>query len=121
MTPSPEKKSRANQREQILHLLQSAKGREVGLPEILACRISQYGSRLHELRGAGYVIRNRKQWIDGQIHSWFRLESSPDEKTGESLRGNTRQINRDDPREQLGPTGLFPEFGVLVEEMRYPD
>ena len=112
--------SRRNQRDVILDVLQRARGQEVPLPAILSLRISQFGARIKELRAEGHIIRNRIEHINGAVHSWYRLESSPDE-TGESLRANTRKVKHDDPKEQLAPTGTFPEFGVLAEEMRYPD
>ena len=113
--------NRATQRELILTMFQRANNAEVPLTAILQLKISHFGARIFELRREGYVIKNRTEHINGAVHSWYRLLSSPDEKSRELSRANTRQIKRDGPREQLAPTGMFPEFGVLVEELRYPD
>jgi Helix-turn-helix domain len=64
-------KGRLSQRARLLRLLLSAN--EIGLPEILDLRISQYNARISELRGQGFDIRNRSEHIDGVVHSWFRL------------------------------------------------
>lgn len=113
--------ARDTQRNRILAVLQAASGQEVSLPEILALHISQFGARILGLRREGYIIKNRTEHIHGEVHSWYRLESSPDDKTRESLRANRRQIKREGPKEQLAPAGTFPQFGNLAEESRYPD
>jgi hypothetical protein len=96
--------SRRNQRDVILDVLQRARGQEVPLPAILSLRISQFGARIKELRAEGHIIRNRIEHRDGQVFSWYRLESSPD-----------------DPKEQLAPTKMsFPQFGALAKETEYP-
>lgn len=69
----------------ILNLLSSASGDWVPLPSILALRISQYGTRIKELRDEwGIVIENRTETIDGVRHSWFRLVTSPTSHTPEA-------------------------------------
>ncbi len=113
--------NRATQRELILSMFQRANSAEVPLTAILQLKISQFGARIFELRREGYVIKNRTEHINGAVHSWYRLESSPDEIAGESLRVNTRQIKRDGPEEQPAATGMFPEFRALAEQVRYPD
>jgi hypothetical protein len=60
-----------SQRARILRLLLSAP--EVGLPEILDLRISQYYARINELRGLGFDIPNRTAHISGVVHSWYSL------------------------------------------------
>lgn len=55
----------------ILNLLST--GEWVPLPRILELRISQYGSRVLELRRKGFQIENRTETVDGVRHSWFRL------------------------------------------------
>jgi hypothetical protein len=65
--------ARKNQRERLLALLHCHQGEWVPLPAILDLRISQYGTRILELRRAGHVIESRQ--LDGQ--SSFRLVSSP--------------------------------------------
>jgi hypothetical protein len=54
---------------------------------------------------------NRIREVNGQRHSWFRLESRP-----------TLPINHD-CRESVkyASAGSFPEFGVLGKEAGYPD
>ena len=61
----------------ILHVLISARGSWVPLPEILALGIAQYNARIFELRRLGFDIENRTERIDGVRHSWFRLVCSP--------------------------------------------
>ncbi len=65
------KTSRPTQSARLLALL--LRGAEVALPEILDLRISQYGTRLKELRDRGFVITNRKERRNGKTYSWFRL------------------------------------------------
>jgi hypothetical protein len=108
--------SRRNQRDVILDVLQRARGQEVPLPAILSLRISQFGARIKELRAEGHIIRNRIEHRDGQVFSWYRLESSP-----ATSRENTRPNTHDDPKEQIAPAETFPQFGSLAEESRYPD
>jgi biotin operon repressor len=68
--------SRASQRERILELLSAARGNWVSLPKITECA-AQYNARIFELRRLGYRITNRTREVDGERHSWFRLESPP--------------------------------------------
>jgi len=63
------------QRQQILNVLLEAKGGWVSLPRILELKISQFGARILELRRLGFHISNRVENVDGQKHSWYRLES----------------------------------------------
>jgi Helix-turn-helix domain len=64
---------RATQRDRLLALLRDHHGSWVPLSAILDLQIAQYGTRILELRRAGYQIENKQQ---GE-HSWFRLLSSP--------------------------------------------
>src|SRR6202035_5946429 len=67
----------SGQRAKILALLTAAKGGEVPLPEIKALA-AQYNTRIHELRRAGVRIpRPRMKTVNGQRHTWYRLESTP--------------------------------------------
>lgn len=68
-----EHKKMKTQQERILNLLAARGGNWVSLPEILDLKISQYSSRVHELRCKGHLIENRSEWVNGQRHSWFRL------------------------------------------------
>jgi hypothetical protein len=43
------------------------------LPEILALGIAQYSARIFELRGMGFRIENRRERVDGVLHTYFRL------------------------------------------------
>jgi hypothetical protein len=65
------------QRGRILGLLVSARGGEVGLPEILALGVAQFGSRILELRAMGFRIVNRQESRGEQRLSFYRLESGP--------------------------------------------
>ena len=67
----------SNQRGEILALLSKEPGARVPLPEILALGIAQYGSRIFELRRAGFVIVNERERVNGELHTWFRLLSGP--------------------------------------------
>ncbi|MGA9508149.1 MAG: hypothetical protein WBV55_05825 [Candidatus Sulfotelmatobacter sp.] len=111
--------SRRNQRDVILDVLQRARGQEVPLPAILSLRISQFGARIKELRAEGHIIRNRVEHRDGQVFSWYRLESSSGEITRATPRENTRLNTHGDAREQIAPA-TFPQFGDLTKEMEYP-
>jgi len=94
--------SRASQRERILELLLAARGNWVSLPHVQACA-AQYNARVFELRRLGYRITNRTRDVQGQRHSWFRLEvdvRSPQEI--ENLR--------------VATASSFPEFGNLAPE-----
>jgi len=68
-------RGKLSQRARILQLLLSAP--EITLPAILDLRISQFGSRIKELRGAGFDIRNRTERMDGIVRSWYRLVPDP--------------------------------------------
>jgi hypothetical protein len=61
------------QRDRLLRLLAEANGAEVSLLDILALRISQYNSRIKDLREAGHIILNRLEVKNGARHSWYRL------------------------------------------------
>lgn len=97
---------RKTQCDQLLAKLTAAaeRGEELALPEILSLRIAQYNTRLKELRGEGYVIKNRTERRDGRVLSWYRLVSKP----AASQPQNTLK--------QLAPTKSFPEFGNLSPE-----
>lgn len=64
---------RKTQRGRILALLVKARGGWVPLPDILALGIAQYSARIHELRALGFRIENRKERVDGVLHTYFRL------------------------------------------------
>jgi Helix-turn-helix domain len=71
MIPEPE--NRATQRGRILGLLIDARGAWVELPAILELQISQFGSRIFELRRSGFTIENEQEVVGGQRHSRYRL------------------------------------------------
>ena len=100
--------SRASQRERILELLSAARGKWVSLPKITECA-AQYNARIFELRRLGYRITNRTREVDGERHSWFRLESSPADVSPEESENLAVAI-----------PPSFPEFGILAPE-RYGD
>lgn len=96
--------SRQTQRGRILALLLAQRGGEVGLPEILSLRISQFGARILELRGLGFAILNRVEIVNGEKRSWYRLEAGPPPTAptppppvvGGSLFGDLSLRHRDD-------------------------
>lgn len=47
---------------------------------IFQLRIGRHGSRLHELREAGYVIETHMETIEGARHSFYRLRREPNEQ-----------------------------------------
>lgn len=62
------------QQAKILNLLAAARGGEVPLPQIQACA-AQYNARILELRRLGYRIPEpRIEVVNGQRHTWYRLE-----------------------------------------------
>jgi Helix-turn-helix domain len=61
---------RQTQTARILELLSS--GREISALELSAVSL-QYCARLHSLRKAGYVIKNRLQNTSGGKHGYYRL------------------------------------------------
>jgi hypothetical protein len=65
------------QRQHILELLMAADGGEVPLADIMICA-AQYNACIHALRKRGYKIVNRAETRNGVKHSWYRLESSPE-------------------------------------------
>jgi len=67
----------STQRAKILSLLTAARGGWVPLPEILELKVSQYGTRILELRRSGHKIENKTETVNGKRHSWFRLNSAP--------------------------------------------
>ena len=65
--------SKKTQRQRILDLLLSARGRDV--PSLALSRISlQYGARVKELRGLGFKIQNRTERRSGKVCGYFRLQ-----------------------------------------------
>jgi hypothetical protein len=62
-----------SQRAKILALLVNARGGWVPLSEILDLQISQFGSRILELRRSGFTIENEQETVGGQRHSRYRL------------------------------------------------
>lgn len=70
--------NKRTQQQRILELLLQGfrQRREIPLPEILALRISQFGTRIKELREAGWDIRNRQDSVEGQRRSWYSLKSA---------------------------------------------
>jgi hypothetical protein len=64
---------RYTQRQKLLDLLESKKGEEVSLLEIMALGIAQYNARIYDLRRLGHNIMNRTKEVNGEKHSWFCL------------------------------------------------
>lgn len=69
--------SNTSQRSRLLGLFVAARGGEVSLRQILDLRISQFGSRIKELRTLGFCIQNRMEVIGTERRSWYRLASGP--------------------------------------------
>lgn len=80
----------STQRAEILALLKSWYPNEVPTPEVAKLAL-QYNTRIKELREAGWPIKNRKEKVNGQWHTWFRLltlHSCTDDHKGPD-RGNS--------------------------------
>ena len=73
--------NRRTQRDRLLGLLLEARGSEVSLRQILDLHISQFGSRILELRAMGFNISNRMEIVAGEKRSWYRLQSGPSTPT----------------------------------------
>jgi hypothetical protein len=73
----PKDSTHNTQRSRILQVFLEARGGEVPLHRILDLKISQYGTRILELRRLGFRITNRTERVDGQTHSYFRLVTGP--------------------------------------------
>jgi hypothetical protein len=102
---------RNTQRDKLLELLRSRAGQWVSLPEILELGFAQFGARIFELRRLGFPILNRTERINGQKHSWYRLESTPRIEPTKTGPAGVVRVN----------TCSFPEFGTMAPEGRYPD
>jgi hypothetical protein len=100
------KDSLATQRNRILGLLTAARGAWVPLPQISQCA-AQYNARIHELRRMGFrVPPPRTETVNGQRHTWYRLEVSAEIAQA-----------RPEPRSVFPvPPTTFPEFGSLAPE-----
>ena len=105
--------SKATQRTRILALLTSAHGDWVPLPKITACA-AQYIARVYELRRLGFKIVNRTRDVEGVRHSWFRLESDPQEVRPSEHPRNTHPA----PHQASPVPGSL--FGDLSPEPEYP-
>ena len=60
-----------NQTERIKREFQRRPFQWIPLPEIMPMA-AQYNARIHELRGTGMNIVNKKQHKMGEVHSWFK-------------------------------------------------
>lgn len=96
--------ARAGQCGRILGVLRAARGAWVPLPKIVECA-AQYNARIFELRRVGYLITNRTREVDGERHSWFRLESPP----ADALSHESENLT-------VATPSSFPEFGRLAPE-----
>ncbi len=67
------RESNSDQRARILALLIRARSEWVPLSQILELHISQFGTRILELRHTGFAIENEQNSIGGRRHSRYRL------------------------------------------------
>jgi hypothetical protein len=95
--------SRRTQCDQLLSVFVASLGQWVPLPTILALGIAQFGARILELRRSGYTIRNKTEYRDGKVLSWYRLELEP-----------TQEKEPEQSGDELPSS--FPEFGPLAKE-----
>lgn len=68
---------RQTQRSRLFQLLKDRIGEWIPAYEIAQVGGLQFGARLLELRASGHVITNGKEWHNGQMLSWYRLETPP--------------------------------------------
>jgi hypothetical protein len=94
------------QRGRILALLIKAASGWVPLPEILALGIAQYNARVHELRALGFRIENRKERVNGLLHTYFRLNGG----------SATIAKSRTEPQPESGSL-----FGSLAPDRSYKE
>ena len=67
-------------------LFKSRPGEWIPLPEILNLNIAQYGRVIHGLRHKDLMnIENKKEYIDGETHSWFRYNEFVREENGQMV------------------------------------
>lgn len=107
-----------------LHCANENCGR-VPLPRILALHISQYSSRVWDLRHRyGYLIENGPEQ-DNADHTWFRLAGhrKPDALKAKATRAELRaelEAGKSMPDgispTPVLPTPAFPQFGELARE-----
>jgi hypothetical protein len=64
---------RLAQCERILRLLRRYEGNWVPLPEIMSLKIASHTRRIHELRKSGHAIELRRESVNGQTHTAYRL------------------------------------------------
>jgi hypothetical protein len=120
--------SRTSQRDKLRLLFEANIGKPIPLPEILSLRISQYGTRILELRRQGYDIRNETvDVVDGQKHTTFTYYGR---KTAPIVTRDTAEtverVERDDYYEsrdwferQVGrprPSQPSPDLGPLFRQ-----
>lgn len=63
--------TRNRQSERILELLQQREW--VDLPTILRLGIASHTRRISDLRRRGLTVECRKQWVDGQLRTAYKL------------------------------------------------
>lgn len=72
--------NREAQASRILKVLQDANGKWVPLWQIQkpfeGSGIASHTRRISDLREQGHDVENRKEWVDGQAHSFYRLVQS---------------------------------------------
>ena len=94
MTSKPTPACLTGQQRRIFELLFANRNRWVSLPVILELKVSQYGSRVYDLRKKfGLEIKNRVEVRDGKKCSWFMLvwpeprgsENRPDHVSSDNL------------------------------------
>jgi Helix-turn-helix domain len=103
--------SKKTQQARILALLLRARGGWVPLSQILDLQISQFGSRILELRRSGFAIENEQEIVGGHRHSRYRL-----------LPGADRAERKSPQQLTVATAGTFPQFGDIAPGSRgYPD
>ena len=65
--------NRKSQADRILTLLDTYNGEWVALPRIMGLGIASHTRRISDLRKRGLNVECRKEWIDGQLHTAYRI------------------------------------------------
>ena len=82
------------QRGRILSLLLERRGTWVPAPELAKIAL-QYASRLHSIRKEGFVVENRVERSNGQVHGAYMLIGCPGEVWRPPLTPSNSQKRRD--------------------------
>ncbi len=96
-----------SQTDRVIALLLEHRGHEVPAPELAKIGL-QYASRIWSARRAGYIIENRIERVNGQIHGFYKLTACPGESAVSNSNLDTVPVAASEEREtgdQPSPEG----------------